>query len=108
MRFSYLGGFFQLQPFAEGGVLKKLGLLHVRESDRLFHVNSTATLRALFVDDPPMEDLYPVLVESVMRFRHPELVDVADVERRLRKLGMTQKGLDDLHLMLAVHFGRWG
>ena len=108
MRFTWFGGYVQLQPWAEGGVLKKLGLLHVRESERHFHINSTATLRALFVEDPPMEDLYPVLVEFVMRFRHPEVVDVPDVERRLRKLGMTPEGLHGVHLMLAGHFGRWG
>lgn len=107
MRFSWLGGYIQLQPFAEGGVLKQLGLLHVRESDYHMHVNSTARLRALFVEDLPMEDLYPVLVEFVMRFRHPELVDVASVERRLGALGMTRTGLDELHSMLADHFGFW-
>lgn len=107
MRFSSLGGFIQQRPYAEGAILQQLGLLQFIDSDEHVHVDSTYLLREMFPTMPPMEELYPLLVEFVMRFKFPAMVDRADIEGRLSAAGMTRDGLNRLNLMLRQHFRIW-
>jgi hypothetical protein len=59
-------------------------------------IQPTPLLRSLFSAMPPMEALYPVLVELVLSYRYggvPGFVDAAAITRRLVELGITQEGL---------------
>lgn len=107
MRFTSFGGFIQQRPYSEGAILQQLGLLSFTESESHVDVDSTYLLRELFSAMPPMEELYPLLVEFTMRFKFPKLVNRADIERRLCALGMTANGLDRLNLMLRQHYRIW-
>jgi hypothetical protein len=105
MRFSWWGSFVQFQPRSEGSALKELGLINVREMDEEeLEVEPTEQLRAMFVGNPSMEDVYPLLVEVVMIFRYsnlPSFVDVRVVESKLRALGITEDGLTGLYDLLS-------
>lgn len=54
-----------------------------------------------------MEELYPLLVEFVMRFKYPKMVNRAEIEKKLLAVGMTAKGLSNLNLMLRNHYQIW-
>jgi hypothetical protein len=107
MRFSWEGGMIQQSHFAEGGILKELSLLEFHESQNHVDMNSTLLLSEMFSTEPPMEELYPLLVEFTMRFKFPKMVKRVDIEKKLLAVGMTNAGLEKLNLMLRNHYRIW-
>ena len=107
MRFSWIGGFIQSGSHSEGAILQQLGILRFTDSSTHFDVDATYLLREMFSTEPPMEELYPLLIEFTMRFKFPKMVNRADIEGRLCAVGMTRNGLDRLNLMLRGHYRIW-
>lgn len=106
MRFnSDSGGIVQTMPWAEGGRLIEAGLLcPVMEEDELVvGVEATETLRGYFCGMPPMERLYPLLVELVAGQRFPE-IDDRRAFWKLRAWGMTEEGIEAVR-RAALDFG---
>jgi len=104
MRFSWWGSYVQFRPWTEGSALKDLGLISVRERDyEELEVEPREQLRAMFVGNPSMDDVYPLLVELVLSLKYdlPGFVDVRAVEWKLRALGMTEDGLTGLYDLLS-------
>src|SRR5690242_14590086 len=67
MRFSELGGYFQTNPGSEGDTLCKAGLLvKTTEGEWSVGLEPSGLLRSLFCSMPPLEEIYPLLVEVVL------------------------------------------
>jgi hypothetical protein len=86
-------------------VLIRAGLLAARSDGDGVEVEATEALLQLFDAVPPLERLYPLLVEVVMdhaQERAGFLVgEKSLVDRRLRLLGMTEEGLWRLKCRIA-------
>jgi hypothetical protein len=109
MQFGMLGSIVQIEPYSEGWVLWRAGLLERDGEPWAVEIRSTPRLRAMFTAMPELEAVYPVLVEYVMSFRYrdnPGFVDANKVERLLTAMGMTRDGLASLHVAVADADGR--
>jgi hypothetical protein len=74
-------------------------------------VQPTPLLRSLFTVMPPLEEVYPLLVEFVMVWRYldnPGFVDLEKTVQRLIGMGMTADGLMTLRIEIEYAEGRAG
>jgi hypothetical protein len=99
----------QIEPPREGYVLWRAGLLETGGEEWAVEIQPTPFLRSFFTTIPPLEELYPALVEFVMIFRYldnPGFVNAEATERRLLGLGMTPEGLVKLRIEVEYAEGR--
>jgi hypothetical protein len=94
---TVLGSIAHTRPWSEGGRLIAAGLLCpvLEEEEFVVGVEPTELLRGFFCGLPPMERLYPLLVEFVAGCRFPELDD-RRAFWKLRALGMSEEGIEAL------------